>query len=168
MEKKLRITKYFAFSLELLVVFVLQGVPKLFPPILGNTPLLLMCVVITIAAVEEEITAMIFGFVSGALIDVGVGGTIGYFTIILGIVCFFISFMGNNIFITNLLNVMVISFFIITAIFSLHFFLFHYMQLRYANIAQYYLKHYLVRSVYTWVWLPVFYGLNMMIKRRSM
>ncbi len=167
MERKLRITRRCAFALEVLAVFVLQGTPRLIPPILGNTPSLLICVALTVALFENEICAVIFGLVCGALTDLGFSNRIGYFTVMLGIICCFISYFAGNIFVTSLLNAVLCSVFVIFVLFSVYFLLFHYLSLRYDNAGIYYVRHFLIRIAYTSVFIPPFYWLNKIIRRRS-
>ena len=58
-----RVIRCLAYTLELLVLFMLQETPGLLPPIYGVRPVLLLPAVIAIALFEEEIPAMAFGIV---------------------------------------------------------------------------------------------------------
>ena len=55
-----RLIRYLAYTLELLVLFMLQETPGLLPTIFGSRPLLVLPAVLTIALFEKELPAMIF------------------------------------------------------------------------------------------------------------
>ena len=165
MERRLVITRRFAFALEILVLFVLQGTPRLLPPILGNTPSLLICAALTIAIAESELCATFFGLACGVLTDLGFTDRVGFFAVTLTVICFFISFFTKNIFVTSLQNTLLFSALIITVLFSLHFLIFHMMLLR--TPAGYFLRHHLIRIVYTLVFIPPIYGLYKFLRRKT-
>ena len=76
MEKKYTVFRYLAYSLEILIIYIVQGTPFFLPEILGGRPVLLIPVALTIAFYENEIPAMFFGLACGSLIDIGTGGMI--------------------------------------------------------------------------------------------
>ena len=75
--QNLKFFRYLAYSIEILVFFVLGSTPSLFPEIFGATPCLLVALAITIAVFESEVPAMIFGVICGALTDLGFSNSIG-------------------------------------------------------------------------------------------
>ena len=86
MDKKFTVVRYFAFGIEILILFILQSTPNLIPEVFGGRPLLLIPAAITIAYFEPEIPAMFFGIACGVLLDLGGGDNIGYYTIMLGVI----------------------------------------------------------------------------------
>ena len=81
-----KVIRYLAYTLELLVLFMLQETPGLLPPLFGARPVLLFLAVITIAMFETEIPALAFGVVGGLFCDFGLSGTLGFHALVL--VCF--------------------------------------------------------------------------------
>ena len=81
-----RVIRYLAYTLELLVLFMLQETPGLLPPIYGVRPVLLLPAVVAIALFEEEIPAMAFGILGGLFCDFGLG---------CGLLTFFIRYFGG-------------------------------------------------------------------------
>ncbi len=157
--QNLKFFRYLAYSIEILVFCVLGSTPSLLPQICGATPCLLVALAITIAVFENEVPAMIFGVVCGALTDLGFSTSIGTFTISLAIVCFVLGFVSNNIIAANFYNVMLSAFVIIAATLSIHFvvcFLFK----GYDNAGVYYVNHYISRIVQTVLCTALFYFMN--------
>lgn len=92
-----RILRYFIYGLELLVLFVLQQTPGLFPEIYGTRPVLLIPAAITIALFEREIPAMAYGVAAGLLLDFGFGGALGIHALLLALICFFVSLLTKTV-----------------------------------------------------------------------
>ena len=157
--QNLKFFRYLAYSIEILVFFILGSTPSLFPEIFGATACLLVSIALTIAVFENEVPAMIFGVVCGALTDLGFSNSIGLFTISLTIICFLLGFCANNIFAANFYNVMLSAVFIITAILSLHF-VFIFVVKGYDNASTYYINHYISRIVQTILCTAFFYFVN--------
>ena len=87
-----KLVRYLAYTLEILVLFMVQETPGLLPSIFGARPVLLFPVVVTIAMFETEIPALGFGVLGGLLCDFGLSGMLGFHALVLGLLCFFISF----------------------------------------------------------------------------
>ena len=121
MDTRLKILRFVAYSIEIAVLFVLEGTPMLLPEIFGSKPCLLLPVALTIAVFESETASMSFGFVCGILTDIGYTGNIGFYTIVLTLLCFFIGYCAGNFFVTNLLNASIIGIGSITVLLVLHF-----------------------------------------------
>ena len=62
-----RLIRYLAYTLELLVLFMLQETPGLLPTIFGSRPLLVLPAVLTIALFEKELPAMIEAVIIGII-----------------------------------------------------------------------------------------------------
>ena len=157
--QNLKFFRYLAYSIEILVFFILGSTPSLFPEIFGATACLLVSIALTIAVFENEVPAMIFGVVCGALTDLGFSNSIGLFTISLTIICFLLGFCANNLIAANFYNVMFSAVFIITAILSLHF-VFIFVVKGYDNASTYYINHYISRIVQTILCTAFFYFVN--------
>ncbi|MBQ8057434.1 MAG: rod shape-determining protein MreD [Ruminococcus sp.] len=159
MMQKLRFFRYLAYSIEILVFFVLGSTPLLLPEIFGATPCFLIALALTIAVFENEVPAMMFGVACGVLTDLGFSNSIGLFTISLAIVCFILGFCANNFIAANFYNVMLTAVIVITALLTLHF-VFAFVIKGYDNAGVYYVNHYISRIVQTILCTAVFYFMN--------
>ena len=164
MDSKLKILRYITYGVEILLFYIISGIPGLMPPIFGIKPVLLLPVAITIAVFENEITAMVCGLVCGALCDVSLGDRIGFYTIFLTILCFFFGYCANNFFITNFFNAMAIGAATIFVLLCLYFIFFR-LSTDTPQLGQHFLRHYLVRIIYTIIFLPPFFWLNRLLKK---
>lgn len=160
--KNVKFYRYLAYSLEIILLFVLGSTPSLMPEIFGSTPCLLLSLCITIAVFESEVPAMVFGLICGALTDLGFSNSIGTFAVSMTIVCFVLGFCANNIIAANFWNVMLTTIVIITAVLSLHF-LFSYVLAGYADASVYFVNHYISRIVQTVLCTALFYFVNKFI-----
>lgn len=159
MERKFKIFRYVIYATELLVLFVLQGMPNIIPELFGGKPSLILPAVLVIAMFEPRITALSFGLAGGLLTDIGNGGVIGFFAIIMTICCYFISYLTSELIRTRLSIAMVISFITISAALSLHF-LFFYVFCGYGNNGYFFMSHYTSRIIYTVALTPIAYYVN--------
>ena len=164
MERRNKILRYTSYGIEVLLFYILQGVPNLIPEIFGGRPLLLIPLAICIACFEEEIPAMAFGVACGVMMDIGTGTHIGFYTITMTIICFFLGYFSDNYFNTKLLSVLALAVIIIPVLISMEF-LFFYILKGYEGVGYYYLHHTLATAGYTFVTTPVFYGINRCISR---
>ncbi|MGN0459959.1 MAG: rod shape-determining protein MreD [Ruminococcus sp.] len=164
MDRKYTVLRYIAYGLEILIFYIIQGVPDLIPQVLGGKPLLLIPIALTIACFENEVPAMAFGIACGGMMDLGVGTHLGFYTIALAIVCFFIGYFAENYFNTKLLIVLIISAFMIPVLISLNFVI-NYILAGYSNSGYYFVHHILATMAYTFVTVPVFYGINRVLSR---
>lgn len=71
MERRYQVIRYFAYSIELLVLFIIQETPGLIPAVFGARPILLIPVAVSIAMFENELPAMFFGLAFGLFLDFG-------------------------------------------------------------------------------------------------
>lgn len=160
--KNVKFFRYLAYSLEILLLFVLGTTPSLMPQIFGATPCLLVALALTIAVFESEVPAMIFGLVCGLLTDIGYSNSVGTFAISLTIVCFVLGFCANNFITANFYNVLLTAFVVVTALLSLHF-LFTFVMAGYENAGVYYVNHYISRIVQTVICTAILYFINKFI-----
>ncbi len=157
---KFQTLRYISYGLELLLVLILQNTPFLLPEVFGGKPVLLVAAALTIAMFEPSCTASIWvGVAAGFLADYGSSGAVGFFALMLAVLCYFSNIIMNDYIKTNLLTAMLISVVCIALILGLHF-LFFYVLFGYANAEYFFFNHYLSRIIYTIAFVPVFFALN--------
>ncbi len=161
----LKVVKYISFSVEILLVFIIQNTPFLMPEAFGSKAVLLIPLALSIAAFEEETQAVVFGAVCGLIADCGFGGPIGFYAVVLSVVCYAISFFLGNYMRTNLFTVMMISLLTVPIVIFLQFF-FYYILMGYDSMWEFFAAHYISRMVYTIAVTPIFYGINKFISYR--
>lgn len=159
MEGKLKFLRFFAYGLEIVILYVLSGIPGFLPSFSGNKPALLIPVALTIAVFESEIPSMIIGMVCGMLLDTGFTASIGYYTLTLTVICFVIGYCARNFFVTNFLNAMIIGALTTLALLFIHFVIFTLLA-KTPDAGLYFLKHYLLRIIYTLIFLPPLFYFN--------
>lgn len=94
----------FGLGLLVLVMFVLQASCAVLPEIFGSRPLLLPALAFAVALNEDKVPSLIFGAVCGALTDLASDGTIGYFAVVLTLICYFESHIFSNILVPNFVS----------------------------------------------------------------
>lgn len=159
MDRRYTVFRYLAYSIELVLLFVLQTTPRLLPEIFGSKPLLLIPAVITIAMFESEIPAMFFGLAGGLMLDLGYSDNIGYFTIVLTISCFFIGLIFRDYLVVGFLNATVFNAIFCAGIILLYF-LFFYIFAGKGDVLFYFTRHYISRIIYTFICSFILYLLN--------
>ncbi len=160
-----RAVKYIAFSIEILLVFIVQDTPYLLPEVFGGKAVLLVPTALSIAIFEDEIPSVLFGALCGMLIDSGYSGPVGFYAIALSLICYTVSFLMANRIRTNMLTVMIVAFVSIPVLLLLQF-VFYYVFADYDHAFEFFVKHYISRIIYTLVFVPVFYKLNKFIAVR--
>ena len=158
-EKTASVFRYLAYTVEIILVFVLCTTPRLLPELWGAKPCLLLCAAVTISIFEREIPSMIFGIVCGALIDLGYSNAIGVFTVALAILCFVIGYAANNLIRANFINFLICSFLVTASVFMLYF-LFEYVFKGYSDPWDYFTQNLISRMAQTFVCSVVFYFIN--------
>ena len=86
----------------------------------------------------------------------------GFYAISIMILCYIISILMENYIKTNLLTAVLAGAVSIPLIIILQFVLF-YVLMGYSDVFEYFIKHYISRIIYTFVFVPVFYGINRFI-----
>lgn len=162
MEKRRNFLRFFAYSLEIIILYILCGTPQLMPEIFGSKPCLLLPVALTIAVFESETVAMSFGFVCGVLTDIGFSGKIGFYTVVLTLLCFAIGYCARNFFVTNLLNASIIGIVSITLLILIHFWLNVSLQ-DIPDAGMHFVKHYISRVLYTGAFFVPLYFLGRLL-----
>lgn len=155
--------KYLAYALEVVILYVLQDTPKLIPQLWGGKPLLLVVLALAIAANENQIPSIIFGAVCGVLTDIS-GGGVGYFGIVLTLVCFLESEIFKKYLVVSLWSVLVYAFAAVLVIVCVYFVIFRLL----AGIdgaGGLFVSHYLSRIIYTTACIIPLYFLNSFLYR---
>ena len=96
--KRFRVLRYIAYTIEIIVFFIIQQTPGLIPSFYGILPTLLIPIACSIAMFEGPICALLYGVFSGFLLDYGANCTFGSHALILGFICFMISFLVQDVF----------------------------------------------------------------------
>ncbi len=164
MEKKMTAFRYLAYALEIIIIYILQGTPGFLPEILGGKPVLLIPLAVTIACFESEVTSLFFALSCGILLDLGFNGNIGFYAILLTLLCFVISVIFRDYLVVNFLNSFAFTGAVILLLLLLHF-LFFYVAKGYSNGGYYFVHHYISRIIYTAVFFPLFYLINKSLHR---
>ena len=153
-----RIIRYLAYTLELLVLFMLQEIPGLLPQIFGVRPVLLLPAVLTIALFEEDLPSMAFGIVGGLFCDFGLSGVLGFHALFLAVLCYLVSHISRTFFQINLLTALVTGFWTIALVVLAQWFFLYYFSYSYPGYA--FTHHYLPKYCYTMLFVPLLYLLN--------
>lgn len=150
--------KYLAYALEIVILYVLQDTPNLIPQLFGGKPLLLVVLAISIAARENQIPSTVFGAVCGVLTDIS-GGGIGYFGIMLTLVCYFEAELFKKYIVVSFRMVLLYAVAASAVLVGLYFVIFR-MLAGVEGAGELFVSHYLSRMVYTLVCIVPLYFLN--------
>lgn len=163
--RKHRFFLYFAYGLEILIFYIFQGTPRLIPEIFGSKPLLLLPVAFAIASLENEIPCAVIGAVCGILTDLGTGGRVGYFAILMTLICFFEAYIMKRYIVPGAVTAAVFSGGATVFLVCVYFLIFFVMA-GVENSGVYFVNHYISRIVYTLALTVPFYYLNRFLHRR--
>lgn len=153
---KLKIIRYAAYSLEIILLLVLQGTPGLIPELFGGKPILLVSFALSIAAVEEVVPSLVFAAVCGALADISAGGTIGFFAVSLTLLCYALCCLTRYYFSGGAAIAVVLCLAATVLILGARFLLFALPQ----GDAEFFVSHYISRMIYTFAATVPLYFLN--------
>lgn len=159
MEKRFKIFRYFAYTIEIIILFVLQETPELIPNLFGARPVLLIPAALSIALFESETAAMVFGLFCGLLVDFGFGNMLGFHGLLLAAMCYIIGLMILNLLRTNFVTAIFVAVVALAIIFFLQWFFF-YVCFGYSDSGYALLTHYLPKYGYTLLLMPLAYFFN--------
>ena len=151
--------RYLAFTLELLLLWVLQSTPKLLPEFFGAKPFLLLAMALSVSVCEDVVPSILWGAVCGVSADISAGGTVGYFAVTFVLVCFAQSSMLGTYLNRNALTGAMLSLGSVVAVLGLYFVFFR----LWAGIpggAELFFPRYLMRMGMTFVCFFPLYFLN--------
>lgn len=156
---KYKYIRYFAYTIEILVFFMVQETPGLIPVLFGARPLLLIPVALSISMFESTMASMGFGVLCGLLLDFGAGGVLGFYGLFLSVVCYFISLIAANLIQTNFLTAMIISVIVCGALILFQW-VFFYLLFEYEYAGYALAAHFIPRLCYTVAAMPIIYYFN--------
>lgn len=148
-----------AYTIEILILYVLQQTPGLFGEILGVKPVLLISAAVTISMFESQLTGLGFGILTGFLMDLGYGAAFGFNTLLMAILCYFIGFLAIDYIKTNILTAVIFGVLAVVLVLSSHY-LFLYVLSNYGSNNYAYVHHYLPIILYSAIPLPILYFIN--------
>lgn len=153
-----RVIRYLAYTLELLVLFMVQETPGLLPHIYGVRPVLLLPAVVAIALFEEELPAMAFGIVGGLFCDFGLACPLGFHGVVLAVLCFLTSIQARAFLQVNILTAVLTGIWAIGLAIAAQWLFLYYFSYSMPGYA--FTHHYLPKYFYTLLFLPALYFLN--------
>lgn len=153
------IIRCLAYTLELLVLFMIQETPDLLPRIYGARPVLVLSAGLVIAMFELETPAMAFGIAAGLFCDFGFSGTMGFHALILGVLCFFISLLVRAYMQVNPVTAVLLGIAALGITFGAQWLFFYYFP-HYSQPLYALTHHYLPKYLYTLLFVPLLYLLN--------
>ena len=156
--------KYFAFSLEVMLLAVLQSTPKLLPELFGAKPFLLFALALSVAAFEDFIPSIIFAAVCGAVSDLNSAGNIGYFAITLTLICAAVHYFTRTYLNATLFTFVITSAVSIFAVMLFYFIIFRAFSSG-ADAWALFGSHYVPRMILTLLSAIILYVINGFIHR---
>lgn len=156
---KSKLLRYIAYTLEIIIFYVLEQTPQFLPSIFGVKPILILPIIVMISLFEGEKVGICFGTFVGVLLDVSFSWNLGFYTIVIPISSFIIGLISRNVVKNTLSTAILISSIFITFVYSLHF-LIYYIFNGYNEILYAYIFHYLPGIIYTLATCLLFYFFN--------
>ncbi len=157
--KYLHLLRHAAYTIEIILFFIIQQTPGLIPSVYGILPTLLIPAVCSVAMFENPLCALAYGVFGGFLLDYGTNAVFGFHALILGVICFIISFLVQDVFHNNFLTGLIMTLTAIVVVLLLQW-LFLYAAKGYDSPVYVLYRHYLPRMAYTLCTVPVFYYFN--------
>ena len=151
--------RFFAYFLEILVLFMVQETPGLMPSVYDVRPTLLIPAALSIAFFESELAGMAFGVLCGLFLDFGMGSAFGFHALFLGILCWLLGCLAAELIRTNLLTAILAGILGIFLMLSIQWF-FCYVLYGYEYQGYAYVRHYLPRMAYSLAFMPLTYYFN--------
>ncbi len=160
MPDKFKIIRYFAYTVEILVLYVVEQTPGLFPELFGARPVPVLTAAIAVAMFESETAGMAFGLLAGLLTDLGMGNTLGFHALLAAVFCYAVGVMAKNLIQTNLLTALLLGAGILAFVFFFQWLFFYVFNPH--NTAPWYAltSRYFPRFVYTLAFMPILYLFN--------
>lgn len=154
-QRKKTIIRRAVLALIILTLSVMQNTDGFFPQIFGVRALLLIPAVVCVAMFERDIAGMIFGLFAGALWDIVASGNNfnALYLLAAGFICGTLinTVMRNNVVTASILSVIFIL------VYSLGYWLFHYVFASIDGAAHALVRYYLPGALYTAVFAPVIF-----------
>lgn len=161
-----RPVKILVYAAEILSAFVLQSTPYLLPELFGGKGIILLPLAISAAIFEQDIPAMVIGAVCGFLADCSYGGAPGLYSIMLVVICYFVSRLNTRYIKTSLPAALLIGAAAIPLMIFFRF-LFFYVFAGYSNAGTFFVRHYAPRILYTLAFMPAFFCFDRMLYKKA-
>lgn len=158
--------RYFAFSAEILLLWLLQSTPKLLPELPGGKPFLLLAAALSFSACCGAVPSVILGAVCGVLADISSSGTVGWFSVAFTLVCFAQASLLGTYLNRNVLSGAVLSLGSAAAVLG-GYFLFFRLLAGYPGCGELFFLRYLPRTAYTAIAFIPLYALNNLIYKKT-
>lgn len=144
---------------ELFILFSLQQVPGFLPEIYGGRPILILPLMFVVSLAEGNYLSMIWGLITGLILDLSLSRFIGIQVIILGIAGYFLGRLRNKLLEINFCTFLIITLFMEPILIFARFYLIYMTRgLSDIDIAIY--NHVIPCIVYTLVLSPIIYLFN--------
>lgn len=155
-ERRMNITRWVVYSILLLLFFLMQTTPGLFPIINGAHANLLVPLIVCIGMHEEDIVGAYFGLAAGVMWDTVANHVPGYHSIVLMLVGCMCGLLITHLMRNNFLTALFLSF---SAIFihSLFYWIFFYIFPGQEEYFTYFVKYSAPSMVYTFLLTPLIY-----------
>lgn len=159
MYRKYKLLRMIAYTIEILILYILQETPSIFGVVTGVKPILVISAAVTISIFENQNIGMALGILSGFLMDVGYSGVIGVNTMIMSVLCYVVGLLAVNYIRTNIITAFICTTVISAITLTLNYFLIYVLS-KYGSNAYAYNYHYLPIMIYSILPLPILYFIN--------
>lgn len=159
MKKDYKYLRYIAYVIEILVFYIVQRVPNLDWYIARSKPVIIIPIAFAVAVFEGEKAGAIFGLFAGVLLDLGLSGGMGLYSVTMCAGGYLVGHVSRELIGSLFLRfILIVSLALIFVFFT--DFLFLYVLKGFGEI-QYALRYrYLPRCIYTMVLVPFVYFFN--------
>lgn len=151
--------KWFAYAIELFLMFIIEQTPNLIPDVYGVYPSLVMCVCISVAIFEGEIAGMYFGLAGGLLLDYTSTKIFGFYALFLTVICYVCGLLVVNLMRNNIVTTMILGAGSFLSIALVKWFFF-YVIWDYPSLFYHLYAIILPSALYSFLLLPVFFYFN--------
>lgn len=159
MDNFYRYIRYLAYTIEILVCYVVEQIPNAIPGINGVRPIILVLVAIMIALFEGKKLGTVFGLIVGIFLDCGATGSIGFYSVTMACIGFLVGVVAQKMIKFNVITSFLVALSFTTVIYIAHF-LTQYLLNGYTDIFYVLFNHYLIGIVYTTLLSPFIYFFN--------
>ena len=156
---KYKIFRYFAYTLEVMVFFIIERTPRLIPEFFGEKAIIIVPILFIIALFEGEKAGLGFGLFIGLLIEANVSYNFGFFMILLGILGYIVGLISKDVINVNFPTAMMVSS-IGLFVFFIFSFLYYSSLESFHNAFYIFWRHYLLKIALSNLTLPLVYYLN--------
>lgn len=154
-----KVIRYFAYTIEILILYMVQETPGLLPEAFGARPVLLIPAAISIAMFESELAGIGFGLLCGLFLDIGMGSVLGFHGLLLTVACYFVGLLTADLIQTNFLTALLLAAGSVVGILFLQW-VFFYLLYGYAYSGYALLTRYVPRMLYSFCIMPILYAFN--------